>query len=183
MAIRGRNFALRNSQGQFESFSAHNFTGKNVCIFLSHISVDKAAVTQIGDYIQDAGFNIYLDINDENLQRAVAENDAARITAAIEKGVSNSSHMMCIVSEATKDSWWVPYEVGYGKKSNKELSTLALRNVTSLPDYLKITYKIEGVIGLNKYLNSIRKGSTSYEYLTESTNYYHSLNPYLKTDR
>ncbi|OMF85926.1 hypothetical protein BK146_28320 [Paenibacillus sp. FSL R7-0333] len=174
---------MRNSQGYFESFSAQNFTGKNVCIFLSHISVDKTAATKIGDYIQDAGFNIYLDINDEDLQRAVANNDAARVTTAIEKGVSNSSHMMCIVSEATKNSWWVPYEVGYGKKSNKELSTLALRNVTSLPDYLKITYKIEGVIGLNKYLNSIRKGSTSYEFLTESANYHHSLNPYLKTDR
>lgn len=183
MALRGKNYAIRNSQGLLESFSAYNSTGKNVCIFLSHISVDKDAVIKIGDYIQDAGFNIYLDINDEDLQRAVRANDAARITAAIEKGVSNSTHMMCVVTEATKHSWWVPYEVGYGKKSNKDLSTLALRSVTNLPDYLKITYRIEGVIGLNKYLNTIRQGSSSYDYLSESVSSYHSLNPYLKTDR
>jgi hypothetical protein len=125
----------------------------------------------------------YLDINDEELQRAVEINDALRITSSIEKGITNSSHIMCIVSEKTKNSWWVPYEVGYGKKSNKELSTLALKDVVGLPSFLEITHRIEGIVGLNKYLNSIRKGSSNYEYLLESASYIHPLSGHLKTDR
>ena len=41
-----------------------NFSGieKPPCIFLSHQSADKAAVTALGEYIMKAGINIYMDI-------------------------------------------------------------------------------------------------------------------------
>ncbi|TVY07344.1 toll/interleukin-1 receptor domain-containing protein [Paenibacillus cremeus] len=182
MATRGKNFAIRNSYGLYETAS-NNTTGKSICIFLSHISVDKDAAIKIGDYIMNAGYNVYLDIYDEELQRAVERNDAARITSSIEKGISNSSHVMCIVSEKTKFSWWVPYEVGYGKKADKHLSTLSLKDVTYLPSFLVIVHAIEGVVGLNRYLNSIRSGSTNYEYLLETASSTHALNGQLKTDR
>jgi hypothetical protein len=182
MGVKGRNFAIRNGQGLFETFASNN-TGKDICIFLSHISVDKAAAIRIGEYIMNAGFNIYLDINDEELQRAVERNDAIKITSSIEKGITNSSHVMCIVSNSTKNSWWVPYEIGYGKKSGKKLSTLALRDVVNLPSYLLITHTIEGVIGLNTYLNSIGNGSINYEKLSEYASFVHPLSTDLKPDR
>src|SRR5438552_1362788 len=84
------------------------------CIFLSHISVDKAAVTKLADYITARGhIDIYLDINDQELQRAADTEDAAGVTAFIERGLTNSTHVMCLVSANTVRSWWVPYELGF----------------------------------------------------------------------
>lgn len=72
------------------------------CVFLSHISEDKAAVKAIGDYIMESGnLDIYLDIYDEDLQRAVRNNDAHRITKFIECGLNSSTHLICLYSENT----------------------------------------------------------------------------------
>lgn len=126
------------------------------CIFLSHISIDKDAAIQIGDYINKySDIDVYLDIYDEALQIAVAENDAAKITQNIERGITASTHVMCLISEKTRNSWWVPYELGFGKKSSKPLSSLKLKNTRDMPAYLEISKIIKGTKSLNEYLESI----------------------------
>ena len=52
-----------------ESAKLANFSGSadNPCIFLSHQNDDKPAVKAIGEYIRDAGINIYLDADDAEL--------------------------------------------------------------------------------------------------------------------
>ena len=49
--------------------------------------------------------------------------------------------MLCIVSEKTKHSWWVPYEIGFGKSSNKDIASLLLKdfNLDGIPSYLYIS--------------------------------------------
>ena len=50
------------------------------CIFLSHISVDKSSATAIGTYITKHGdIDIYLDVDDSDLQNAVSRGDPANI--------------------------------------------------------------------------------------------------------
>ncbi len=127
------------------------------CIFLSHINIDKEAAIAIGDFITDRGIDIYLDVYDECLREAAGAGDAGWITDCIEKGLSRCTHMMCIVSEDTKNSWWVPYEVGYGKKSSQELSTLYLKDVSDIPAYLKVTRQIESLGDLARYLEEIKR--------------------------
>jgi hypothetical protein len=123
---------------------AHDFANKP-CIFLSHISVDKTSVAEIAKYITARGdIDIYLDINDDDLQKAADESDAAAITDFIERGLSTSTHIMCLVSANTVRSWWVPYELGFGKKSGKPLATLKLKDAVNLPAYLEISEIIRG---------------------------------------
>ena len=55
------------------------------CVCLSHRSVDKEKVIKIGDYIMKGGLNIYLDINDANLQLAVTAQNALKITNVYKK--------------------------------------------------------------------------------------------------
>lgn len=141
------------------------------CIFLSHISVDKAAAVAISDYIISRGdIDVYLDINDRELQDAADSGNAVRITEFIERGLSNSTHIMCLVSENTVQSWWVPYELGFGKKSGKPLATLKLKDTVTLPAYLEISEIIKGTKSLNLYLASIKRGlsKTAAVQLTES---------------
>lgn len=143
-----------------ESFNFHksySSVGEDKpCIFLSHISIDKAAVKGIAEYIMEkADIDVYLDIHDDDLQRAVSRGDSEEITALIERGISSSSHAMCLISEETVNSWWVPYELGYAKKSGKKISSLKLKGVVELPDFLKIGTLIHGTKSLNEYIEQV----------------------------
>ena len=160
---------------------------KKACIFLSHISIDKNIAQNIGNYImQNGDLDIYLDIYDEELQQAAAKGDPFKVTELIEKGISESSHVMCLVSENTVKSWWVPYELGFGKNGRKEISTLTLKNTVTLPDFLKIGKILRGTKSLNVYLeeicNATRKSllqESSYANLVAAATAPHPLDNYL----
>jgi hypothetical protein len=153
MRVEGRNIANPALSKQEKLLKSYSYKeGRETCVFISHISENKNAAIAIGEYIRKAGFDIYLDIYDENLQEGVARGDDEAITKSIEIGVENSTDILCIVSESTKRSWWVPYEIGYGKKCSSSISTILLKDVKDIPSYLKISNVIRGIKSLNEYL-------------------------------
>ncbi|SRR6266852_2862040 len=99
-----------------------------------------------------------MDINDEDLRNAVSTGDPAGVTQFIERGLSHSTHIMCLVSADTVRSWWVPYELGFAKNAGKPLSTLKLKGEIALPAYLQISEIIPGTKSLNDYLTKVRNG-------------------------
>jgi hypothetical protein len=162
------------------------------CIFLSHISIDKQTAISIGDYIMEKGdIDIYLDVYDEKLQQAVKAENSIMITEYIEKGLEQSTHIMCIVSKSTAQSWWVPYELGFGKRAYKELSALALKEAEYLPQYLSIGVIIRGTKSLNEYLKKVANSSSLtgksfhslYENLIPHYKQYHPLDRYLNWEK
>ena len=177
--------SIRKSIYATESYS--NNTSSKPCIFLSHISIDKETVIEIGEYIMKYGdIDIYLDIYDEELQQAVSNGNAHAVTSHIEKGLLESTHIMCLISKETKNSWWVPYEIGFAKNSEKEISSLRLKGNFSLPDFLKIGKILNGTKSLNEYIEEIsrkhriKKGySVINESLESHTATNHPLDPYL----
>lgn len=102
--------------------------------------------------MENAGIDVYLDIYDNELQNAANIGDPEIITAIIERGISTSTHAMCLVSEKTINSWWVPYELGYAKKSGKKISSLKLKGNIYLPEFLRIGEIIQGTKSLNEYM-------------------------------
>ncbi len=157
------------------------------CIFISHISVDKATATAVGGYITSRGdIDIYLDINDADLQDAVSKANSAGITRFIERGLSNSTHIMCLVSASTAGSWWVPYELGFAKHAGKQLATLKLKGEVALPAFLEIGEVLRGTKTLNDYLTRVRRGLakaatvvTLSESLIQHSAQQHPLDPHL----
>lgn len=129
----------------------------NKCIFLSHRSNDKEKVQKIGEYIQKAGYDIYLDMNDPQLQIATSAQNAKAVTGCIQKGISSSNYMICIISNSTFDvnSWWVSYEIGYADKSNIGCSVMQLATVDKIPEFLEIKNVIKKIEDLNILLKSI----------------------------
>ena len=152
----------------FSEFAELNNSASK-CVFLSLKSEDKETAIRIGNYILEAGIDIYLDKNDAGLQGAVKNGDDENIVKYIEKGIQASTHMMCIISQATQISWWVPYEIGFAKKSGKAISSLKLKGISNLPSYLKIVRQLNNIKMLNQYLEEI-----SYGVITEP--YYSSTN-------
>lgn len=164
----GENRALPSYQGTITKYATAT---KKPCIFLSHISLDKDTVIKIGNYIMKAGLDIYLDIYDTNLQSAVINNDDKEITKCIEKGIQDSTDVLCLLSNSTVNSWWVPYELGYGKRCEKVLATMSLKDLSvNLPSYIKITNYISGIKDLNIYIENILKRYTS-ETITKFSSY------------
>jgi hypothetical protein len=188
--VAGINRALSFSKGI--TLESAQYSDRRPCIFLSHISEDKSSVIEIGKYIMEKGdIDIYLDIYDTQLQNSVKNNDPHGITEFIERGLKNSTHLMCLYSENTVHSWWVPYEIGYGKSSNAEVSSLKLKGDVKLPAYLQIGEVILGTRSLNKYIEKIAgsfKKAFGYtaiccENLIEHSASSHPLDNYLDWDK
>jgi hypothetical protein len=137
---------------------------KRACVFLSHKKEDKPACRKIAKYLSQAQIDYYLDEEDRLLQQAVGTEDAQKITESIKKGISESSHMLVVVSEKTYQSQWVPFEIGYGHSSlvdgtndKLKLSILTLKDLSEkdLPSFMQISNIIRGTKSLNKYISEI----------------------------
>lgn len=157
---KGRNRAeiTRYGYGLFEDTSS-----KKKCVFISHKSEDKIAAKYVGDLLKDAGVDIYLDLNDEALQQATRENNAAKIVEYIEKALVASTNILVLVTDNTKDSWWVPYEIGYAKNGKKGIASLLLKKTDNFPDYLEIERKMKGFEDLKTYLKDLVEPTSFYE--------------------
>src|SRR5436190_2031603 len=110
--------------GRFGSIAEVNEAGllkkatpEGPSIFLSHIRGDREMVKKYGEYIKERGIDIYLDVYDKELQKAEADGNHGKVTEFIEAGIRTCTDVMIFLSNATRTSWWVPYEIGYAKSS------------------------------------------------------------------
>lgn len=182
MNIRGFNKAKLTERLEWERHSRLlSSVRTRPCIFLSHKHEDKPACREIATYLKKAQIDYYLDEEDANLQSAVQQKDPNKITECIKIGIRNSTHMLCVVSESTYQSNWVPFEVGYGHaaiidRSNSNaantkkihLSILTLKDLSkrSLPEYMHVAYLIKGIKSLNEYIAQLT-GKTKPQLLNE----------------
>ncbi|MGA3116892.1 MAG: TIR domain-containing protein [Syntrophobacteraceae bacterium] len=126
------------------------------CIFISHIKIDQGPAKDIGEFIRNDGdLDIYLDVYDSDLQKAVEDQDPLGITRFVERGLAKSDSLLCLVSENTISSWWVPYEIGFAKNAAKGIATLLLKDAVTLPAYLEIGRVLVDFIDLSSYMHTI----------------------------
>ena len=132
-------------------------------LHISHKYEDLDAAQKVADYIMDYGIDVYLDDCDHNLQKAVAANNSEGIVACIENGLNWSTHILVLITENTRMSWWVPYETGYAKKGGKGIASLLLKEADEFPDYLKIETALNGFTDLTKFLDTLSVSVTMME--------------------
>lgn len=112
---------------------------ERVCIFISHKDADTSAAIEIGNHIMnDLGFDIYLDVYDKTLQKSDAEGNLEGIVSSIQKGIGFASHLLCVISDKSKDSWWMPYEIGFAQAHGVNTASIIIKNTEYLPTYLRI---------------------------------------------
>lgn len=128
-------------------------TKSKICFFISHKNEDVDAAIELGNHIMnDFGYNIYLDIYDNSLQEADKNNDVDAIVESIHKGLNYSTHLLCVVTDKSKESWWIPYEIGYAQAKEKKTASIKLKASEYLPTFLrandsKIFYTIKELDG------------------------------------
>ena len=121
-------------------------------VFLSHQRSDKKEATIIAGYLHKCGIDVYFDQFDNDLQKALAENDPKGVVAAIKRGVTTSTDMLVLVSPNTLRSEWVPFEIGYGYDA-LDLRALTLKGIKSkdLPGYIKAVPIIRDIYDIEQY--------------------------------
>lgn len=123
------------------------------CVFISHRLADLDVAKAIADFLlETVGVNVYFSDYDDNLQRAVEAEDDAQIVKYIENGLATSTHLLGVISNRTKGSWWVPFEIGSGRQRKLEIAQQLLEEVKELPSYLRITKLLRDRDDLKKWI-------------------------------
>lgn len=112
---------------------------KEKCVFISYKKEDELAAIDIGKFLMEVvGVNIYLDILDESIKEATQTENDRLIVKSIKEGLECSTHLLCLISDNTRLSWWVPYEIGIADNKNLSIASLKLKTVKDIPSFLKI---------------------------------------------
>ena len=129
---------------------------KKRCVFISHKKEDQDAAIAIGSYLTDTvGVNIYLDTQDCVLEEAVSSENDLLIVESIKRGLQCSSDLLCLISDKTKLSWWVPYEIGFADKQNINIAVLKLKDIEDIPSYLKIKKTLLNTEDFLQYISQL----------------------------
>jgi len=139
------------------------------CVFISHQKADTIAAKQVADYIMSAGLDVYFDEYDNDLRIKREEDNPKGVTDCILKGINKSDFMLCVVSQNTMSSTWVPFEVGYGyDKTDLGILTLKGLHKRELPQY---AHAAKFIVDSVEVLNSvIAKEMGTTKFVFESTN-------------
>lgn len=122
-------------------------------LFISHKKCDEDEAVIIGRYITEVlKQNIYLDKYDPGLQNATQAKQDKIITETIKRAIEVSDKMLCIISSSTINSWWVPYEIGYGDSKRLSIASVKIENSILMPSFLQIKKCIYDVEGLKGFL-------------------------------
>lgn len=101
-----------------------------VKVFISHKSTDAALAGRVARRIRSNGLETYLDTIDDALLK-----DGPDLATHLLRRMGECQQLVAVVSSLTKDSWWVPWEIGVGSEKGFRMASFSETNV-SLPSYL-----------------------------------------------
>jgi hypothetical protein len=188
MARKGINKAISQQYQFFESrrlLSDKEYQLNRTCIFISHKKEDSEKAKEIAQYIMDCGVDIFFDENDPILSNPEVNKNPNTVTNAINNALKKSTHMICVISEKTKNSWWVPYEIGYVSNktpfTSSSIGIVIIKPVAVIPEYLFLSTKIETTTELDKFVKTCSNTETLLLEKTKTFSelIYHPLNKIL----
>ena len=101
-------------------------------VFVSHKKEDAPKAKEVAECIASYDLTVWLDELDPQVYP-----DAHNLTEIIRERLDRSFSVMAVISRATKDSWWVPFEIGIGYEKEKQLATYCEEpQRTSMPEFL-----------------------------------------------
>ena len=100
-------------------------------VFLSYRHKDQDVALTLAGELDRAGVDVFIDFYDGTLDPADEHLDRALVSA-----IRNSDTMVIVVSDYTRQSWWVPWEVGVSTPYGKPRAIYSRGLRESLPTYL-----------------------------------------------
>ncbi len=102
-------------------------------VFISHKKEDSNHAKEIANYLRYFDeVSCYLDILDPVLNSFEGDD----LGEYFREKLGGCTHLMAILSDETKESWWVPFEIGIATEKQYPIVTFAVEDV-NLPLFLK----------------------------------------------
>jgi len=132
-------------------------------VFLSHRNADKPLANAVAQLFDDLGVHYWYDRDDEDTARAAALGlmGDQELVFAIDRGVRHATRMLGLLSNETRGSWWVPYEIGAARALGRQACHVvldSLRAESLLPEYVRITANFWSVDELVRWAVMLRDG-------------------------
>jgi len=134
-------------------------------VFISHKKEDGATAQEIYDEFRRLGVNSYLDLLDSNLT------GGKELTEHIKKQLNKCTDIIVVMSEKTKKSWWVPFEIGMSAQVDMPTASFLKSNV-ELPDYLLYWPRLKYVSDIDTYVRTRKETEWKmlYEHFDQRSN-------------
>ncbi len=131
-------------------------------VFVSHRSTDTRLAEKVASRIQECDLSVWLDS-----AYLHPNEDGPELASEISEVISRSFSLMAVVTDSTKDSWWVPFEIGLAFELKRYLASYG--NYTELPSFLWKWPNVSDYADLNKWCRQIKRLKMKYEpsYLNE----------------
>lgn len=137
-------------------------------IFISHKQEDALMANQMASELSTIHVDYYLDL----LDPSVAQN-GRELTNHIRKNLNNCTDIIVVMSEITRYSQWVPFEVGMAAQLDMPTATFLKDNVL-LPDFLQYWPRLKKPADIRKYVtarNDVDQEYRVYRSIYETTTY------------
>lgn len=119
-------------------------------VFISHKDADSLQALLLKRAFEKEGVDAYLDVLDSSINGG-----GKALTEHIKTKLNQCTDIIVLMSEATKSSWWVPFEIGMSAQINMPTASFLKENV-DLPSYLSYWPRLKTASDVAIYV-SVRK--------------------------
>ena len=120
-------------------------------VFISHKDIDYGIAIQVQNILKKNQVEAYLDVLDNSITGT-----GEKLTKHIKGKLNECSDILVVMSENTKSSWWVPFEIGMA--AQKDLPTVSyLQSGIMLPDYRSDWPRLKCNADIVKYIKARNK--------------------------
>lgn len=119
-------------------------------VFISHKNEDSALALAIQSAFSKNGVTSYLDVLDSSITSGGKE-----LTDHIKNNLNLCSDIIVVMSDSTKYSWWVPFEIGMSAQVDMPTASY-LKSDVILPSYLSYWPRLRTPSDVDKYV-AVRK--------------------------
>lgn len=117
-------------------------------VFISHKQEDEIPAKYICEELSKLKVEAYLDLLEGDLLL-----DGEELTNHIKNRLNSCTDILVVMSEKTKESWWVPFEIGMASQKDFPIVSYLINNV-ELPDYLEYWPTLRKTSDLHKYIKA-----------------------------
>ncbi|MGG1254337.1 toll/interleukin-1 receptor domain-containing protein [Brevibacillus agri] len=133
-------------------------------VFISHKAEDADKAKRVALYLQRNGISFYLDLLDDELF-----GNGEILTNHLRGKLNECTHLLAVITNNTKFSWWVPFEIGLATEKEYPISSyVSYWDKKQIPDYLWKWPVLETDTDLNNYINLLKRDRTLF--LSEEIN-------------
>ncbi len=132
-------------------------------VFLSHQQADTSIAAMIAQRLRSYHqIDVYLDVIDSNMWRGGLD-----LADYIREQLEQCTQLLAVISERTKASQWVPWEIGVATEKERPLASFVERPAI-VPEFLAKWPYLQTVDDIDKYAQTSKRARATFDSLSRT---------------